>query len=250
MPTNEWKKCAKSKRIKMDMTYIIKEGITEVREPRFSFYEGKWFLSGCYIVSDANKKEDIHDFLGLDWGIKNFFTSSEGEFINYPSSVLREFQRCNRLKSLMDKKVFKSNNYYKLKNKYHRARIRLRNLQKDFIEKKTAELIRKYNIVLEDLSDEALNGFVIERRRNAIYPYHWFVRKLEWKGRKNGVDVIYVSAAYTSKTCCKCGSIHEDMTLKDRTMICECGNIMDRDINAAINIRNAGISARGTCHTL
>ena len=248
LPTREWKKCAKSKRIKMDMDYILKQGITEVREPHFIYKNGKWFLSGCYIVEDV-KKKNINKFLGLDWGIKNFFTTNEGVFINFPPSVLREFQRCNKLKSYMDKKKYRSKNYEKLKIKFGKARRRLSYLQKDFIEKTTTNLCENYNVVVEELSYYALNSNRFVRRMNVIYPHDSFIARLRWKAKKFGTEFIMIDPAYTSKTCCKCGLVHEDMTLKDRVMVCECGNVMDRDVNAAINIMNAGKTAMGVCCT-
>ena len=84
---------------------------------------------------------------------------------------------------------------------------------------------------------------------NVIYPHDSFIARLRWKAKKFGTEFIMIDPAYTSKTCCKCGLVHEDMTLKDRVMVCECGNVMDRDVNAAINIMNAGKTAMGVCCT-
>ena len=84
-----------------------------------------------------------------------------------------------------------------------------------------------------------------------LAPKYLFEEQLEWKCKKFGSYFIKVSPKNTSRTCSVCGQIH-DMTLKDRTMICSCGNKMDRDINAAINIKNAGMNkilAEGICCT-
>jgi putative transposase len=73
--------------------------------------------------------------------------------------------------------------------------------------------------------------------QSKIAPRSRFLDKLKWKCKKFGSRYIEVDARYTTQTCCKCGKLHH-LTIKDRTMICDCGNILDRDINAAINIKN------------
>ena len=241
--------CTKSNVIYLEKDYLNKRNITKIREPRFNYINGKWYLSGCYIVPDVAKSQS-KPMLGLDWGIKNFMTTSEGEFINYPPSVLREFQRINKLKSYMDKKQYHSNNWYKIYNKFQKAYERFENLKKDFIEKKTTDLAREYNISVEDL-DMIFESSKNIRRLKKIAPWGRFVNTLEFKCDKYGSYFIKVNPAYTSQTCCVCGELH-DLKLKDRTMKCECGNIMDRDINAAINIKNEGnrlLSSMGVCCT-
>lgn len=228
---------SKSNVIYLDKEYLNKYNITEIREPRFNYKNGKWYLSGCYIVPDVAKSQS-KPMLGLDWGIKNFMTTSEGEFINYPPSVLREYQRIKKLQSIMDKKQYHSNNWYKIYHKFQKAYERLENLKYNFIHQKTTELARKYNISVEDLK-----GFIASKRfmrRNImIAPRYRFLEILRWKCDKYGSYYFEVSPTNTSKTCCVCGVVH-DMKLRDRTMICECGNELDRDINAAINIANEG----------
>jgi len=63
-----------------------------------------------------------------------------------------------------------------------------------------------------------------------------FTRLLEYKCKLKGNQVVKVNEAWTSKTCCKCGSINHDLDLSDRQYICDCGNDINRDINGAINI--------------
>ena len=83
-----------------------------------------------------------------------------------------------------------------------------------------------------------------------LAPKYLFEEQLEWKCQKFGSYFIKVNPRNTSRTCSACGQIH-NMRLADRMMSCSCGNKMDRDINAAINIRNAGIKvlAESICCT-
>lgn len=132
------------------MQIVNKFNITTVTEPRFTCCKGVWYLSGSYKVDDVSKRDNLHT-LGLDWGIKNFMTTSNGEFINYPKSVLREYQRIGKLSHYRDKKVKGSNNWHKVNNKIKLAYVRLGNLKDDFIEKTTTMLCKNYNIAVEDL---------------------------------------------------------------------------------------------------
>ena len=96
-------------RILLNQKDLMKSCINEIHDPHFTRYKNKWFLSGWYEKPDV-VKSGTKNFVGLDWGIKNFMTISYGEFINYPKSVLREYQRIKKLQSIMDKKKKGSNN--------------------------------------------------------------------------------------------------------------------------------------------
>lgn len=183
------------------------------------------------------KKDNSKSVLGLDWGLKNFMTTSEGELINYPPSVLREYQRIKRLQSIKDKKKKGSKNREKILLKLQKAYIRFENLKKDFIEKETTKLSKKYHISVEKTSN--LDRFIFIRRNRMIAPKQTFLHKLEFKCNKYGSYYTEVDSYYTSKICSKCGQIH-DIKLKDKVVICDCGLVLDRDINAAINIRKRG----------
>ena len=242
-----------SRKIPIDRKYATKENLTYLKDIRFHYEREKWYVSGCYDVPDVTINQN-KEFLGLDWGIKNFMTTSESTLINYPKEVVREYYRIRKLSHYLDKKVKNSNNYKKLKQKFDKAYKRMNGLKKNFIHQETTKLARQYHIVIEDISWNQISKgkkrkFI--RRMSVLAPKYMFEEQLEWKCKKFGSYFIKVNPKNTSKTCSVCGQIH-DMTLKDRTMICSCGNKMDRDINAAINIKNAGMNkilAESICYT-
>lgn len=250
IPILKGNKIGISKRISIDTRLVDKNNIVEVIEPRFTCYKGEWYFSGSYKVDDVKKRDDL-EYIGLDWGIKNFMTTSDGELISYPESVLREFQRINRLKHYRDKKIKGSNNWAKVNRKINLAYDRLENLKRDFIEKTTTELCKSNNIVVEDLTNAKIKRtqrFI--RRMNIIAPHYRFVKKLQWKCEKFGSTFIKMNPAYTSKTCSCCGRINHNLKLSDRVYVCECGNIMDRDVNAARNLvinATKSLTARAVC---
>ena len=231
-----------SKKIPIDKKYIEKEHLTYIKDIRFKYEKEKWYVSGCYDVPNVDIDEE-KEFLGLDWGIKNFMTTSESTLINYPKEIVREYYRIRKLSHYLDKKVKNSNNYKRLKKKFDKAYKRMNGLKKNFIHQETTKLARQYHIVIEDISWNQISKgkkrkFI--RRMSVLAPKYMFEEQLEWKCKKFSSYFIKVNPKNTSKTCSVCGQIH-DMTLNDRMMICSCGNKMDRDINAAINIKNAGI---------
>ena len=232
-----------SRKIPIDRKYATKENLTYLKDIRFHCEKEKWYVSGCYDVQDVAIDKN-KEFLGLDWGIKNFMTTSESTLINYPKEIVREYYRIRKISHYLDKKVKNSNNYKKLKQKFDKAYKRMNGLKRNFIHQETTKLARQYHIVIEDISFVQIaqgkkKKFI--RRMNVLAPKYMFEEQLEWKCKKFGSHFIKVSPKNTSRTCSVCGQIH-DMKLGDRTMICSCGNKMDRDINAAINIRNAGMN--------
>lgn len=232
-----------SKRIYINEDDLNYYKCTEIIEPRYTYYKGQWYLSGCINRHDVqiNSSKEI---LGLDWGVKNFYTDSNGNVYNYPKSVVREYQRIRKLQSIKDKKTKGTNNYNKIKHKLDKAYEKMNNIKKDFIEQLTTELCKQYHIIIEDI--DVMNFFKKKKkfisRQNIIAPKYNFDEKLRWKCQKFGSYFIKENPEYTSKTCSACGYIFEKLTLKDRIFNCPCcHNIIDRDINAAINIKNRGM---------
>ena len=243
LPSNRNYSVSGKSKIVVDKDYITKFNILEIKEPRYKYESGKWYITASYEISEPVKQNAAT--IGLDWGIMNFMTSSTGNYINYPKSVLREFYRINKLKSLRDRKIKNSNNWNKLNDKIEFAYERLENLKKNFIEQTTTKLCRYNNIAIEDLTNAKIKMSNKNRRRlRAINPLTRFTDKLKWKCQKFGTNFYKVNPAYTSQSCSCCGQLM-NLTLKDRFCNCSCGNSMDRDINAAINI-----AARAVCSSL
>jgi putative transposase len=78
------------------------------------------------------------------------------------------------------------------------------------------------------------------RRRIALWPFRRLQSYIDYKARWAGVSVEYVSPSYTSKKCNLCGAINKDLKLTERSWLCPCGAMLDRDLNAAINIERRG----------
>lgn len=235
--TNTIKGISKKIKLKTKMSEDIL-----INSVHFKYQNGKWYISGWYKTEFPDTRKNL-EILGLDWGIKNFMTTSKGEVINYPKDVLREYQRIGKLQRIRDKKIFNSNNYNKIQEKIRKAYERMENIKRNFVEQKTTELCKNYDIAIEDLTNNKVRfKYKTWRRNQFIAPLFIFEQKLKWKCKKFGSNFYKVEAKNTSRMCSCCGFIKENLTLNERVYHCEkCGAIIDRDINAAINIAHKAV---------
>lgn len=223
--------------LKIDSEYLCKNHITNIIEPHFNFKNGKWYLCGTYKCEDT-PRQNLDKVIGLDWGIKNFMTTSEGEYINYPSSIQREFQRISKLKSILSHKQKGSKNYSDLYVKIIKAYNKMDNLKKNFVHQSTTKLCKHSNVAIENLTNAKIRMSTKNIRRLQITsPLSLYTNILKCKTEKYGTELYIVNPYNTSKRCSCCGNVKEILTLKDRIYKCErCGYIENRDVNAAINI--------------
>ena len=120
---------------------------------------------------------------------------------------------------------------------------KVRNQRKDFQHKLSFRLAEQYDAVaVEDLDMKAMSRCLHLGKGVMDNGYGMFRNILEYKLRERGKLLIKVDRFYpSSKTCSVCGKVKKELPLSERIYRCGCGNEMDRDINAAINIREEGI---------
>lgn len=212
---------------------------------------GRYFVT--ILVEDGKelpRKPEIRKetAIGVDVGIKSFAVTSDGEEIANPrhfvtsqhrlASVQRSFSR--KIKS-KKKGAPLSKNAEKQKLKLQLLHEHVANQRKDFLHKVTTRLIREnQTICIEDLN---VKGMMKNRKLSKhIGDAGWgmFFQFLRYKSDWYGSNIISIGRFEpSSKTCSKCGYIKHDLTLKDREWACPvCGEHHDRDVNAAINIRD------------
>lgn len=212
---------------------------------------GRYFVT--ILVEDGKelpRKPEITKVtaMGIDVGIKSFAVTSEGEEIANPrhfvtcqrrlASVQRSFSRKIKSKKKGDPL---SKNAEKQKLKLQVLHEHVANQRKDFLHKVTTRLIREnQTICIEDLN---VKGMMKNRKLSKhIGDAGWgmFFRFLRYKSDWYGSNILTIGRFEpSSKTCSECGYIKHDLTLKDRTWSCPiCGECHDRDVNAAINIRD------------
>ena len=181
-------------------------------------------------------------FLGLDYSQNDFYVDSEGKKANYPHYYRKSEERLGVLQNRLAKKQHESNNYKKLQVKIQKLHAKIRNQRNDFLQKESTRLVNMYDvIVVEDIDLRAMGGALKLGKNLHDNGFGMFRTMLEYKLERKGSCLVKIDRWFAStKTCSHCGHVQK-MGLDERTYVCEeCGFTLDRDWNAAINIREEG----------
>lgn len=217
-----------------------------------TFYKdtsGKWFAS-CLVDSTITKTIPTTDKkIGIDLGIKNFITTSDGNFISNPNFFKKSEKKLKRIQKQFSKTKKCGSNREKLRIKLSKVHNKVYNQKQHFFHQVSNKLIlENQEIFIEDLR---VNKMLKNKKLSkAISEGSWrmFRNILEykciWYGRKLVVCDTYFAS---SKACSNCGNIKQDLKLSDRTYKCRnCNTEIDRDINAAINLVNYNPTVKNT----
>ena len=219
----------------------------------------RWYISVQVEQEIPDPLNHIESVLGVDVGIKTLATCSNGQVFENPKYLNKIKKKlAHAQKSLARKKFDKetkrsSNNRLKSKLRVQKIYRRISNRRKDTLHKMTCILAKTKPrfIVLEDLNvsgmmkNHNLAGTIgdasfYEIKRQLIYKTAWY-----------GGSIIKVDRFFpSSKMCSVCGSLNENLTLEDRIYRCDCGNVIDRDLNASINLENYGINSLNNTDSL
>ena len=183
--------------------------------------------------------------IGLDMGLKEFYTDSNGASVENPRFLRKDETKLKRSQRLVSRKVKGSANRRKARVILGKRHLKISRQRKDHAIKLARCVITSNDVVVyEDLrvSNMVKNHCLAKSISDASW--HQFRVFLEYFGKVFGRITIAVNPAYTSQECSNCGAIVKK-SLSTRTHSCKCGCEMDRDHNAAINILNRGISTTG-----
>ena len=171
-------------------------------------------------------------------GVKELATLSTGVVFPNPKHYKTHLAKLKRSSKVLARKVKGSSNRYKAKTQLAKHHAKVANLRKNTLHQITTYLCKNHaTIVVEDLN---VSGMLKNHKLAQVIAdcgFHEFKRQLEYKAKKFGCEIIIADRWFpSSKTCSSCGHI-QDMPLKERIYNCEsCGDSMDRDLNAAINL--------------
>ena len=201
---------------------------------------GKYVISiQCEIEIDEPVFEGGH--IGVDLGIKDFATLSTGEKIDNPKWLRDAEKKLSKAQRQMSRKGKGSKNWEKARLKVARLHEKVTNQRRDFHHKLSRRLVEENRIItLENLN---VKGMVRNHKlAKSIADAGWsgFVSMIEYKGQWYGSQSEKINRFFpSSKTCHQCGAINQNLVLSDRTWVCtKCGLVHDRDINAALNIKD------------
>jgi putative transposase len=204
---------------------------------------GKWYACiSC--ETEAKQLPATEQITGVDVGLASFATLSNGEQIENPRFYRKDEADLKRVQKRKAAAKNAENWLEHTKQKAILSRIheRIGNRRSDFAHKRSRELVNRYQIIVfEDLTPQEMGRS--KGMRKSIMDVAWtqFISMTVSKAAEAGRTVILVNPRNTSKMCSDCSSIVEK-TLSDRTHACpNCGLVLDRDQNAALNILQRGL---------
>ena len=188
--------------------------------------------------------------VGLDLGLTHLLITSDGDKFGNPKFFSKLQDRLAKAQRELSRKVKGSSNWHKQRVKVARIHARIADSRRDFLHKLTTGLVRRYGVICTETL-RVKNMLKNRKLSKAISDAGWseLVRQLEYKSEWYGRTMVKIDQwTPSSKLCSHCGHLVASMPLNIRTWECpECGTKHDRDVNASVNIRSAGLVALNAC---
>lgn len=240
-----WIRLCEKERIPINYKYL---------NPRFT-YDGLYWYVSIGIEVDDNNNLPSNDGVGIDLGIKNLAVCSDGNTyknINKTQKVRKIEKKKRRLQRSISRRYEKNkkgSSYQKTSNIIKREKEllkvikRLTNIRQNYLHQTTSEIIKRKPsfICMEDLN---VSGMMKNKHLSKAVQqqcFYEFRKQIEYKSNWNNISVIIADRFFpSSKLCSCCGNIKKDLKLSDRIYKCECGNIINRDFQASLNLKQYG----------
>ena len=226
--------------------YMIRSGTVSVKGGRF-------YVSVLVEIPDVNINNNLNEGIGIDLGLKDFAIISNGNtYRNINKSaglkklekqLIREQRSLSRkYENLKKGESTQRANIQKQKLKVQKLHHKMDNIRTDYINKTIAEIVKTKPsyITIEDLNVKGMMKNRCLSKAVASQKFYEFRKRLKAKCDEKGIELRVADRFYpSSKTCHHCGSIRKNLKLSDRIYRCECGYVADRDLNAALNLKDA-----------
>ena len=226
--------------------YMIRSGTVSVKAGRF-------YVSVLVEIPDVNINNNLNEGIGIDLGLKDFAIISSGKtYRNINKSaglkklekqLIREQRSLSRkYENLKKGESTQRANIQKQKLKVQKLHHKMDNIRTDYINKTIAEIVKTKPsyITIEDLNVKGMMKNRCLSKAVASQKFYEFRKRLKAKCDEKGIELRVADRFYpSSKTCHHCGSIRKNLKLSDRIYRCECGYVADRDLNAALNLKDA-----------
>ena len=226
--------------------YMIRSGTVSVKAGRF-------YVSVLVEIPDVNIGNNSNEGIGIDLGLKDLAIVSNGKtYRNINKSaglkklekqLIREQRSLSRkYENLKKGKSTQRANIQKQKLKVQKLHHKMDNIRTDYINKTIAEIVKTKPsyITIEDLNVKGMMKNRCLSKAVASQKFYEFRTRLKAKCDENGIELRVADRFYpSSKTCHHCGSVRKNLKLSDRIYRCECGYVADRDLNAALNLKDA-----------
>ena len=211
---------------------------------------GKYYISILveFERQVIQKEININNILGLDYSQYELYVDSMDKIANYPKYYYKMLSKLKKEQRKLSKCQKGSNNRNKQKLKVAKLHEKVANQRKNFLHKKSKELSDNYNaIIIENLNMQAMSQCLHLGKGISDNGWGMFTTLLKYKLKDRGKKLIKIDKWFpSSKKCNECGEINKELKLSDREWNCKsCGSIIQRDYNAAKNIRDEGIRLLG-----
>ena len=222
--------------------------------PRITFDGINWWIS-----VGINTEECRHllnsEGIGIDLGIKDLAICSNGKTyknINKSQTIKKLEKQKRRLQRSISRKYeknkkkgkyCKTNNVIKKEKLLLKVNHRLTNIRENYLHQTTSEIVNRKPrfICIEDLNVSGMMKNRLLSKAVQQQCFGEFRRQIEYKSAWNNIQVIIADRFFpSSKLCSCCGNIKKDLKLSDRIYKCDCGNVIDRDYQAALNLKVYG----------
>lgn len=181
-----------------------------------------------------------NNILGLDYSQHDFYVDSEDRRANYPKYYRRLENKLKLEQQRLSRKILKSNNWIKQKKKISNIQNKIANQRLDWLHKIAYRLVENYDaVIVEDINLRAMAQTLKLAKNLNDNGFGMFRNFLKYKLEDKGKQLIKIDKWYpSSKNCSNCGNKNENLQLSDRLYKCEqCNITIDRDYNAALNIK-------------
>ena len=229
---------------------VTKSGLV-IRSGTISESAGRYYVSVLVDIPQIEIEKPINQGIGIDLGIKDLAICSDGQFfinINKTQEIKRLEKKLKREQRSLSR-MFKNKergestqkNIQKQKRKIKKIHQRLYNIRTDYINQTIAKIVKTKPsyIAIEDLNISSMMKNRHLSKAISQQKLYEFRTKLTNKCHQNNIELRVVDRWFpSSKICNCCGNIKKDLKLSDRTYICTCGYIADRDYNASLNLRD------------
>ena len=226
--------------------YMIRSGTVSVKAGRF-------YVSVLVEIPDVNIGNNSNEGIGIDLGLKDLAIVSNGKtYRNINKSaglkklekqLIREQRSLSRkYENLKKGESTQRANIQKQRLKVQKLHHKMDNIRTDYINKTIAEIVKTKPsyITIEDLNVKGMMKNRCLSKAVASQKFYEFRTRLKAKCDENGIELRVADRFYpSSKTCHHCGSVRKNLKLSDRIYRCECGYVADRDLNAALNLKDA-----------
>ena len=222
--------------------------------PRIKYDGLNWYITVGVECEDSTTSPQ-NEGIGIDLGIKDLAICSDGskyKNINKTQRVKKLEKRKRRLQRSISRRYeknkkggsyCKTSNIIKREEKLLRVYHKLTNIRQNYLHQVTTEIINRKPkfIVLEDLNVKGMMKNKHLSKSVQQQCFGEFRRQIEYKSAWNNIHVVIADRFFpSSKLCSCCGNIKKDLKLSDRVYRCECGNIIDRDYQASLNLKRYG----------